>query len=115
MILNMLAEDKREKEKKRIQTITQTIFDDNLKIYKQMRKDYDEEIRELEVERRKLLRKRKIKKAEKARMLLNNTRAMTLYIVRALQDTIDHYKLHYLEDDYYRLKRINDITSVYKT
>ena len=80
----MLAEDKREKEKKRISIITQTIFDDNLKIYKQMRKDYDEEIRELEIERRKLMRKRKIKKVDKARMLLNNTRAMTLYIVRAL-------------------------------
>ena len=111
----MLMEDKREREKKRIQTITQTIFDDDLRVYKRMRKEYDEEIRELEVERRRISRKRKIKKSEKGRLLLNNTRCMTLYIVRALQDTIQQYKLNYLEDDYYRLKRIGDITGVYKT
>ena len=38
-----------------------------------------------------------------------------LYIVRALQETIIHYKYQYLEDDFYRMKKVVDVVGVYKT
>lgn len=40
---------------------------------------------------------------------------MMLYIVRAVQNTVMHYKNIYFENDNYRLKRLLDMQSIEKT
>ena len=50
--------------------------------------------------------KRKKNKKEKNKALRNNSRQRLYYIVKALNDTVQHYKSFYYENDYYRIQRL---------
>ena len=53
--------------KKKVDIIRETIFhDDNLKKYKEYRKDIEEEMRELEKDKSKILKKKRNRKDKKA-------------------------------------------------
>lgn len=62
----------KERELKMTDRIIQTIWDDKLKVYKNYRRSVENDIRELEKDRQKLMRRKKNRK-EKQRMLQKNT------------------------------------------
>lgn len=62
----------KQREAKMVEKIIETIWDDKLRVYKLMRKDWEERLNELDKERAKITRKKKNKK-EKGRQLLRNT------------------------------------------
>ena len=97
-----------------IRTIESTIFEDKLRIYKSKRADFEEELSELEKEKQKIIKRKKNKK-ERQKALKVVTQAMMLYIIRALQNTVVHYKNIYFESDNYRLKRLLDMQNIEKT
>ena len=115
MIMKFMVENQRERETKMIRTIEETIYEDNLKVYKHQRNYYEDELKDLETDRRKIMKRKKIKRAEKAKLLLNNSRGILLYVVRALKYTVQHYKFQYFEDDYYRIKRVIELEALCKT
>ena len=44
-----------------------------------------------------------------------NFRQRLSYLVRALNETVCHYKILYYENDFYRLKRLLDMAKIEKT
>ena len=44
-----------------------------------------------------------------------NARQMLCYLVRALNETVAHYKILYFENDFYRQKRLLDMANIEKT
>ena len=114
LISKKITEIFREKETKMIRTIEQTIIDDKLKIYKSKRSEFEEELHDLEKERAKIIKRKKNKK-ERVKALKLNSRQMLCYLVRALNETVIHYKVQYFENDFYRLKRLLDMQKIEKT
>ena len=114
LISQKITEIFRAKEKKMIRAIEATIVDDKLKVYKMKRAEYEEELSELDKERAKI-HKRKKNKKERAKALRMNTRQHLSFLVRALNETVRHYKILYYEDDFYRLKRLTDMQRVEKS
>jgi hypothetical protein len=94
-----------------MRVIEATIYDDKLKIYKLKRAEYDEELTEIEKERQKIIRNRKKNKKDRNKALKANTRASLLFIVKALQATVLHYKEIYFENDYYRYKKLLELSA----
>ena len=107
MIQKKIKEIFKDKENRMYRTIEQTIYDDRLKIYKLKKSEYEEELSELEADKKKLLKRKKNKK-EKMKLLKKNAKETLYYITKALQATVLHYKELYLENDYYRYKKILD-------
>jgi len=56
-----------------IRTIEVTIVEDRLKIYKQKRADFEEELNELEQDRKRIIKRKKNKK-ERMKLLKENTK-----------------------------------------
>jgi len=56
-----------------IRTIEATIVEDRLKIYKLKRSEFEEELNELEAERKRIIKRKKNKK-ERMKLLKQNTR-----------------------------------------
>lgn len=108
MIAKKITEIFKEKEQRMIRTIEQTITDDKLKIYKLKRAEYEDELNELEAERKRIIKKKKNKK-ERMKLLKANTRTQFLFIAKALNATVIHYKQMYYENDYYRFKKLLDV------
>lgn len=79
-----------------IRTIEQTITEDRLRIYKLKRAEFEEELNELEAERKRIVKRKKNKK-EKMKMLKQNTRQQFCFIAKALNATVLHYKVMYYE------------------
>ena len=73
MIAKKITEIFKEKEQRMIRTIEQTITEDRLKIYKLKRAEYEDELNELEAERKRIGKRKKNKK-EKIKLLKQNTR-----------------------------------------
>ena len=99
-----------ERETRMENTVRQTIFDDNLKIYKMFRKEQEGYLYELDRDRIKIQRRKKNKKETK-RLLRANTRDKLMVICNILKKTVLYYKDLYYESDHYRLMRLNDILS----
>ena len=97
-----------------MQTIEQTIYDDKLKVYKLKRAEYEEELTEIDKERVRILKRKKNKK-EKMKSLRLNARQQLFFLVKALNETVRHYKTMYLENDNYRLQRLLRISGIEKT
>lgn len=74
-----------------IRTIEVTIVEDRLKIYKQKRADFEEELNELEQDRKRIIKRKKNKK-ERMKLLKENTKQQFLYIAKALNATVIYYK-----------------------
>jgi FKBP-type peptidyl-prolyl cis-trans isomerase len=91
MIAKKITEIFKDKDTRMIRTIEQTIYEDRLKIYKQKRAEYDQEFAELEAEKKKVLKKKKSKK-ERNKILKGIMKHQFIYIVRALNSTVLHYK-----------------------
>jgi hypothetical protein len=108
MIAKKITEIFKEKEQKMIRTIEQTIVEHKLLIYKQKRAEFEEEMNELEAERKRIIKKKKNKK-ERAKALKANTRQQLYIIAKALNQTVLHYKSLYFENDYYRFKKLLDV------
>ena len=111
MIQRKINEIFKEKEAKMMRVIEQTIYEDKLKIYRMKRANYEEELLELENERKRIIKRKKNKK-EKNKALKANTRQQMRYIVQVLQDTAVHYRGLYYENDFYRHKRLLDVAAV---
>jgi hypothetical protein len=111
MISKKITEIFKEKDTKMMRVIEATIYDDKLKIYKLKRAEYDEELTEIEKERQKIIRNRKKNKKDRNKALKANTRASLLFIVKALQATVLHYKEIYFENDYYRYKKLLELSA----
>jgi len=109
MISKKITEIFKEKESKMLQAIEQTIYDDKLRIYKAKRAIYDDEINELDKERQKIIKARKMNKNEGSRQLRQNNKKLLLFYVRALQETIKYYKELYYENDFYRQKKLQEL------
>ena len=114
LISKKITEIFRDKEQRMIRTIEQTIYDDKLKIYKMKRAEFEEELHELEKERIKIIKRKKNKK-ERMKALKANSRNQVCFLVRALNETVLHYKTLYFENDFYRLKRLLDMENIEKT
>jgi len=114
LISKKIIEITREKETRMIRAIEATIVDDKLKIYKMKRAEFDEELADLEKEKIKIIKRKKIKK-ERIKALRLNSRQQLCLMVRALNETVIHYKILYFENDFYRLKRLLDMTKIEKT
>lgn len=97
-----------------IRTIETTIVDDKLKVYKSKRAFYEDELGDLEKERVKIIKRKKNKK-EKMKALRINFRQQMCFVVRALNETVLYYKFLYYENDFYRLKRLLDMSNIEKT
>lgn len=106
MISKKITEIYKEQENRMIRTIEQTIYDDGLKVYREQRSCFDAQFQDLERERIRILKNRKRTKKEKARALRLNTKSVMLICIRALQQTILHYKELYYENDYYRFNTL---------
>ena len=91
-----------------VEKIIETIWDDKLRVYKAMRKDWEERINELDKERSKIMRKKKNKK-EKSRQLLKNTIEKVYIICIVLKQTFLHYQKQYFESDNYRQIKLLEI------
>ena len=91
-----------------IRTIEVTIVEDRLRIYKLKRAEYEEELNELEQDRKRIIKRKKNKK-ERMKLLKANTRQQVLYIAKALNSTVIYYKQYYFENDYYRFKKLLDV------
>jgi hypothetical protein len=111
MISKKITEIFKEKDTKMMRVIETTIYEDKLKIYKLKRAEYDEELTEIEKERQKIIRNRKKNKKDRNKALKANTRASLLFIVKALQATVLHYKEIYYENDYYRYKKLLELSA----
>lgn len=74
-----------------IRTIEVTIVEDRLRIYKQKRADFEEELNELEQDRKRIIKRKKNKK-ERMKLLKENTKQQFLYIAKALNATVIYYK-----------------------
>lgn len=72
------------------------------------RAEYEDELNELEAERKRIIKKKKNKK-ERMKLLKANTRTQFLFIAKALNATVIHYKQMYYENDYYRFKKLLDV------
>ncbi len=73
MIAKKITEIFKEKEQRMIRTIEQTITEDRLRIYKLKRAEFEEEMNELEAERKRIIKRKKNKK-ERMKLLKANTR-----------------------------------------
>lgn len=73
MIAKKITEIFKEKEQRMIRTIEATIVEDKLRIYKQKRAEFDEEINELDQDRKRIIKRKKNKK-ERLKLLKANTR-----------------------------------------
>jgi hypothetical protein len=91
-----------------IRTIEATIVEDRLRIYKQKRAEFEEELAELEADRKRIVKRKKNKK-ERMKLLKANTRSQLVYIAKALNSTVIYYKQFYYENDYYRFKKLLDV------
>jgi hypothetical protein len=91
MIAKKITEIFKDKDTRMIRTIELTIYEDRLKVYKQKRAEYEQEFAELEAEKRKVLKKKKSKK-ERNKILKGIMKHQFIYIVRALNATVLHYK-----------------------
>ena len=78
------------------------------------RSEFEEELHELEKERIKIIKRKKNKK-ERMKALKLNARNQVCFLVRALNETVLHYKTLYFENDFYRLKRLLDMENIEKT
>ena len=107
MIQKKIKEIFKDKENRMYRTIEQTIYDDRLKVYKLKKAEYEEELAELEADKKKL-QKRKKNKKEKLKLLKKNAKETLYYITKSLQATVLHYKELYLENDFYRHKKLLD-------
>lgn len=91
-----------------IRTIEVTIIEDRLRIYKMKRAEFEDELNELEAERKRIIKRKKNKK-ERMKLLKANTRQQFLFIAKALNATVLYYKTLYFENDYYRFKKLLDV------
>jgi len=91
-----------------IRTIEVTIVEDRLRIYKLKRAEYEDELNELEQDRKRIIKRKKNKK-ERMKLLKANTRQQIFYIAKALNSTVLYYKQYYFENDYYRFKKLLDV------
>ena len=98
-----------DREKKMSTAIIATIHDDKLRVYLKFRKDYEDQIKELERDRVKLYKRKKNKKKETKALLIKNTTAKVLIICTVLKKTYLHYKKSYFESDNYRQIRLLEI------
>ena len=114
LIAKKITEIFKEKENRMIRTIEQTIIDDKLRIYKSKRSDFEEELTEIEKERTRIIKRKKNKK-ERMKALRHNSRQQLYYLVKALNETVQHYKTGYFENDFYRLQRLLNMGRVEKT
>ena len=73
-----------------------------------MRIEYEENFLELDLDRKRIHKKRKNKK-ERNKLLRANTKQHLYYCCKALNNTVNHYKAIYFENDYYRLKRLIEV------
>lgn len=73
LISKKITEIFKDKDIKMIRTIEATIIDDKLKVYKQKRAEYEDELNDLEKERVKIIKRKKNKK-EKMKALRINSR-----------------------------------------
>lgn len=108
MIAKKITEIFKEKEQRMIRTIEVTIVEDRLKIYKLKRQEYEEELNELEAERKKIMKRKKNKK-ERMKLCKQNTKQQFYLIAKALNATVLYYKQLYYENDYYRFKKLLDV------
>jgi hypothetical protein len=108
MIAKKITEIFKEKEQRMIRTIEVTIIEDRLRIYKMKRAEFEDELNELEAERKRIIKRKKNKK-ERMKLLKANTRQQFLFIAKALNATVLYYKTLYFENDYYRFKKLLDV------
>lgn len=113
LISKKITEIFRDKDQRMIRAIEQTIIDDKLKVYKSKRAEYEEELAELEKEKVRVIKRKKNKK-ERMKALRANSRQMLCFLVRALNDTVIHYKTIYFENDFYRLQRLLTMLKIEK-
>lgn len=73
MIAKKITEIFKEKEQRMIRTIEQTITEDKLRIYHAKKKEFEEELTELEADRKRIMKRKKNKK-ERMKLLKANTR-----------------------------------------
>lgn len=59
--------------------------------------------------------KRKKNKKERMKALRVNSRQRLYFIVKALNETVQHYKMSYYENDFYRMKRLLAMSRIEKT
>ena len=114
LIAKKIIEDQQAKEVKMIRQIEQTIYDDKLRVYRMKRAEYEDELNELEKERQKNIKRKKNKK-ERIKALRQNSRQQLCFLVKALNDTVCHYKYLYFENDFYRMKRLLDMQNIEKS
>lgn len=84
------------------------MWEDKLKVYKTFRRAVEADVKDLEKERQKLLRRKKNKK-ERTRMLLKNSVERLAIMCQCLKSTYKHYENIYFENDYYRAIRLLEI------
>ena len=108
MIAKKITEIFKEKEQKMIRTIEQTITEDRLRVYKLKRAEFEDELNELEADRKRIIKRKKNKK-ERIKLLKANTRQQFCLIAKALNVTVLYYKQLYFENDYYRFKKLLDV------
>ena len=89
-------------------------MDDRLRIYKMKRSDFEEELSEIEKERSRIIKRKKNKK-ERIKALRHNSRQQLYYLVKALNETVQHFKTGYFENDFYRLQRLLNMGRIEKT
>lgn len=83
MISKKIREIFAEKNNKMIRTIESTIYEDKLRVYRMKRANYEDELMDLENERKKIIKRKKNKK-EKNKALKANTRQQLRYVVQVL-------------------------------
>ena len=108
MITKKITQIFADKERDMIKEIWDTILEDKLKVYKLMRVEYEENFVELDADRKRIHKKRKNKK-ERNKMLRQNTKQQLYFCCKALNNTVNHYKAIYYENDYYRHKKLLDV------
>jgi len=85
-----------------VDSIRQTILeDDKLRKYKEYRREVDEEMRDLEKEKSKILKKKRNRK-DKTKLLRQNYGYRLRLICVVLKKTFRYYENLYFEDDNYR-------------
>jgi len=72
------------------------------------RAEFEEELNELEADRKRIIKRKKNKK-ERTKLLKVNTRQQFCFIAKALNSTVLYYKQLYFENDYYRFKKLLDV------
>ena len=83
---------------------------DDGKIYSTFRKEYAEDLVELEKERMKIHHSKKSRYKIERRLKANSVAALR-YICGGLFQTWKVFEAQYFESDHFRLKRLNDINS----